>query len=69
MRRTILTLVMVTGGFALQAASYFLLAAPLGKPTSPYYSNPRVPFAPTLFILGVMMVFLAALVYELLPDQ
>lgn len=67
--RTSLAILMVIGGFGLQAVSYFLLAAPLGTPTSPYYSDPRVPFAPTLFILGVMMVFLAAVVYELLPER
>ncbi|MFQ5854463.1 MAG: hypothetical protein ACE5LU_02300 [Anaerolineae bacterium] len=69
MRRTTLAILMVIGGFALQAVSYFLLAAPLGTPTSPYYSNPRVPFAPTLFIVGVMLVFIAAVVYELLPER
>ncbi len=68
MRRT-LTLAMVIGGFALQAVSYFLLAAPLGVPVSPAYSEPRLPFAPALFILGVMIVFLAAVVYELLPEK
>jgi hypothetical protein len=65
--RTTLTVLMVLGGFALQAVSYFFLAAPWGIPTSPVYSDPRVPFAPALFILGVMLVFLAAVVYELLP--
>ncbi len=63
------TLLLVVGGFALQAVSYFLLAAPLGTPTSPAYSDPRVPFAATLFVVGVMLVFVAALVYELLPDR
>lgn len=67
--RTILTILMVIAGFALQAVSYFLLAAPLGIPTSPVFSNPRLPFAPGLFILGVMLVFLAAVVYELLPER
>lgn len=66
--RSTLTLLMVIGGFALQAVSYFFLAAPWGIPTSPVYSNPHVPFAPALFILGVMLVFLAAVVYELLPE-
>jgi hypothetical protein len=33
------------------------------------FSNPRVPFAPALFILGVMLVFIAAIVYELLPER
>lgn len=67
--RATLAMLMVVGGFALQAVSYFLLAAPWGIPTSPVYSNPRVPFTPGLFILGVMLVFLAAVVYELLPEQ
>ncbi len=67
--RNTLTFLMVVGGFALQAVSYFLLAAPLGIPTGVSFSNPRLPFAPTLFIVGVMVVFLAAVVYELLPDK
>lgn len=68
MRATIMIL-MVIGGFALQALSYFLLAAPLGKPTSPAFSDPRLPFAPALFIAGVALVFLAAVVYEILPER
>ncbi len=67
--RIALTLLMVLAGFGLQAVSYFFLAAPLGVPSSPVYSEPRVPYAPALFILGVMLVFLAAVVYELLPDR
>jgi len=68
MRRT-LTLVFVLGGFALQAISYFFLAAPLGAQVNEAFSNPRVPFAALLFVLGVMAVFLAAVVYELLPER
>lgn len=60
---------LVVAGFSLQIVSYFFLAAPLGLPTSPAYSDPRLPFAPALFILGVMLVFLAAVVYELLPER
>ena len=67
--RGFVAILMVIVGFVLQAVSYFLLAAPLGQPTSPLYSNPRLPFAPTLFIIGVMLVFLAAVVYELLPER
>jgi hypothetical protein len=67
--RGAIAILMVIGGFALQAISYFGLTAPLGIPTSPVFSNPRVPFAPTLFIVGVMLVFLAAVVYELLPEK
>jgi hypothetical protein len=67
--RATIAVLMVIGGFALQAVSYFLLAAPLGDPTDVKFSDPRVPFAPLLFILGVITVFLAAVVYELLPDR
>lgn len=68
MRKT-LTAMLVVGGFLLQGVSYFVLAAPLGIPTSEAFSNPRVPFAAALFVLGVMLVFLAAVVYELLPER
>ncbi len=67
--RRVLTLGLVVGGFVVQAVSYLLLAAPLGIPTSEAFSNPRVPFAAAFFVLGVVMVFTAALVYELLPDE
>ncbi len=63
------TLLLVIMGFALQIMSYFYWAAPLGVPTSPAYSNPVVPFAALIFVLGVMMVFIAALVYELIPGE
>jgi steroid 5-alpha reductase family enzyme len=67
--RAFLTILMIVLGFALQAVSYFFLAAPLGIPTSPAFSEPRLPFAPLIFIVGVMLVFLAAVVYELIPDK
>lgn len=60
---------MVVIGFLLQAVSYFWLAAPLGVPSGPMYSEPRLPFAPALFILGVALVFLAAVAYELVPEE
>jgi hypothetical protein len=69
MNRRTLAVLIVISGFALQAVSYLFLAAPLGISTSPVYSNPRLPFAPVLFIFGVMLVFLAAVVYELLPER
>ncbi len=67
--RTTVSILMVVLGFALQAVSYFFLAAPIGQPTSPAYSDPRLPFAPLLFIVGIALVFLAAVVYELMPDK
>lgn len=69
MKRSVITLLMVAAGFGLQALAYFLLAAPLGRPSAVRFSNPRVPFAPALFILGVILVFLAGVVYELMPDR
>lgn len=67
--RTFLTWMMVIVGFAVQAVSFLLLSAPMGRPVGPEFSSPRLPFAPTLFILGVLLVFLAAVVYELIPDR
>ena len=67
MRRTI-TWLMIVGGLALMAVSYFFWAAPWGT-TATRYSNPRLQFAPALFVLGVMLVFLSAVVYEVWPDR
>ncbi len=69
MTRRMITLALVAAGFALQAVSYFLLSARIGVPTSPAFSNPRMPYAGLLFIGGVVLVFLAAVVYELLPEK
>jgi hypothetical protein len=67
MRRAI-TALMVLGGIALMLLSYFGLSAPWGN-TKVSDSNPRMEFAPVVFLLGIMSVFLAAVVYELLPDR
>jgi len=67
--RPIIVVAMIVVGFALQAVTFLFLAAPLGTPTDVRFSEPRLPFAPVLFILGVVIVFSAALVYELLPDR
>jgi hypothetical protein len=66
--RVAFSLLTLASGVALAVVSYFLLAAPLGMPTDEGFSNPRVPLAPTLFIIGVVLVFLSAVVYELLPE-
>lgn len=67
MRRAITTL-MVIGGIALMLLSYFGLSAPWGN-TKVSHSNPRMDFAPVVFLIGIMSVFLSAVVYELLPDR
>lgn len=56
-------------GVVLGIVSYFVFAAPLGVPTDEGFSNPRVPFAATLFLVGVSLVFLSVLVYELFPND
>jgi hypothetical protein len=67
--RVAVALLVAVSGVALAVVSYFLLAAPLGSPVSVRFSNPRLQFAPSLFIAGVMLVFVSAVVYELLPDR
>ncbi len=69
MRRA-LAYLMIVAGLALMVVSYIYLAAPWGFPPSEErFSNPAVPFAPGIFVLGFLVVFLAAVVYELLPDR
>ncbi|MCJ2520215.1 MAG: hypothetical protein LN412_04615 [Candidatus Thermoplasmatota archaeon] len=63
-------LIIVALGMVLMAVSFFLLGAPIGFPPSGVeHSNPRVPFAPAFFILGVIIVFLAPVLYELYPGE
>lgn len=66
--RKVLFLVTLVSGLCL-AALGFALAAPIGPTDSPVHSNPRVIFAPGLFVLGVMLIFLSAVVYELVPER
>lgn len=67
MRSTMFLLTLLIG-LALAVAG-FLLAAPLGATNGPVISDPRVPFAPALFVVGVMLTFASAVVYELCPDN
>jgi len=66
MRKTI-TLAMIIVGVGLMLAGYFL-AAPWGA-DSVANSDPRLPFSPAIFVLGVITVFSSALVYELIPNR
>ncbi len=59
---------MVIAGGALMTISYFFLAAPWGEDTVAN-SDPRLEFAPLLFVIGVIVAFSAAVVYELMPDR
>lgn len=68
--RGIFAVFLVLAGIFVMTVSYFWLGAPWGfPPDSEVYSNPRVEFAPAIFILGVLLAFLAAVVYELLPEE
>lgn len=53
-------------GLALAVAG-FMLAAPIGATSGPAISDPRLPFAPAIFVLGVVLAFGSAVVYELFP--
>lgn len=66
MRKTA-TWSMVVIGLLLMVVGYFS-SAPWGASTIGN-SNPTFDFAPTLFVVGVVIVFAAALVYELLPNR
>lgn len=69
MSRTAVAIVLVILGFALQGVSFLAFGASLGNPTSPDFSDPRVPFASLIFIVGILFVFLAFIVYELMPER
>jgi hypothetical protein len=47
----------------------FFLSAPIGPPESPKYSNPELEFAPLIFVIGVVLIFSSAVVYELAGDS
>ena len=66
--RKALTIGMVVAGVVLMVFSYVGLAAPWGA-SAVANSNPRMQFAPALFVLGVMLAFGSALVYELIPER
>jgi hypothetical protein len=61
---------MVVIGLVVTVGAYFFLAAPWGMPPSSIrYSDPRMPFAATVVVGGVILVFLSAVVYELWSDR
>jgi len=66
-RRWLLTGLTILLGLALVGVG-FGLAAPIGGTHSPRISNPRVEFAPLMFVAGVILIFLSAVVYEVTPE-
>jgi uncharacterized BrkB/YihY/UPF0761 family membrane protein len=65
--RRILTVLLVVLGLGLMVVSYFS-SAPWGASTVAD-SDPAFVGAPTLFIIGIVSILAAALVYELLPAR
>jgi len=44
-------------------------SAPLGPTSSPVISSPRMLFAPGLFVIGVLLVFFSAVVYNVVGQS
>ena len=63
-----LTIGMIVVGIALMIVSYFSLAAPWGV-ESVANSDPRMLYAPLVYVVGVMLALGSALVYTMLPDR
>ena len=66
MRRT-LTAILIVIGLGLMVVGYFT-SAPWGA-SSVADSDPEFVGAPILFIVGIVLVLAAALLYELLPAR
>lgn len=66
MRRTI-TVSLVIGGFALMVIGFFV-SAPWGT-SSVDDADPMFTGAPLVFVVGIIAVVAAAVLYELLPDR
>lgn len=66
MRRTV-TVGLVVVGLVLMVFGY-LMAAPWGS-SAVADSNPRMTGAPLLFVIGIVSVVAAAVLYEVLPDR
>lgn len=62
-----LTWTLIVVGVGLMAFGY-LSSAPWGA-DSVANSDPAFAFAPAFFVLGIIVVFSSALVYEVMPDR
>jgi hypothetical protein len=67
-RGTLLFVLMLLVGLVM-AVLGFALSAPIGAPDSPAVSNPRMDFAPLVFVAGVILIFTSAAVYEIVSDR
>jgi hypothetical protein len=68
MRRRTLFFLTLAAGLTLAVLGFFL-SAPIGPTTEPVYSNPRVDFAPLMFLVGIVVMFGSAVVYELVRER
>lgn len=68
MRRRAITLTTLVLGIVLVIISYFFLSTPFGS-DGVENSNPRMQFAPAVLVVGVILAFSSAVLYELLPDH
>ncbi len=66
-RRSLFLLTLLAG--VVLAVLGFFLSAPIGPTDSPIYSDPRVPFAPLMFVVGFLLMFGSAIVYEVARDR
>ena len=67
MRKRMFILTLMVG--IILAVVGFSLTAPLGPTAGPIYSEPRVQFAPLMFLVGIIITLLSPVVYELFPDK
>ena len=68
MSRATLFVLTLLAGLTLALVGFFL-SAPIGAPDGPGISSPRVDFAPLMFVVGVILIFGSAVVYELRGDR
>ena len=67
MRKRMFILTLMVG--IILAVVGFSLTAPLGPTAGPIYSEPRLQFAPLMFVAGIIITLLSPVVYELFPDK
>lgn len=72
--RTTLTRLTIVAGVVIAASSFALALSPrlpVAPPTAvlPAVLARPIPYLPAFFILGIMLMFVAAVIYELLPDH
>jgi len=47
----------------------FALSAPIGPTASPVYSNPKLLFAPGMVMIGIIVLFFSAVVYNVVRND